>query len=558
MPPSSRRKITLILAGGASLGSYEAGVLTELIYALEVLNQRAETEDQKFTIDVMTGGSAGALVAVLVARIMLFNVSGLRRNLYNAWVKRTSIVELLDGVPDNALLSKDVVRRIAEDYVVEGTGSPQNRTEVASFAPEVLRLGLTISNMHGMDYALPYLAATTPGDRAFISTIFSDSANYKITQANLFDSKYWATLANTAIASASFPIIFRPEAVFRSAKDFPKAVPPKGFFPPVGDRPMSYLDGGLFNNEPLRDAIYLSREADDGTLDPNRIFLLIDPSINRSEFEATIPPDAPLESIIGRLFSMIFNESRAVDWLRDAIEKNVELSWRDDLIHALSGLIATAPPAESQQLLEQVRTLSSRVIDEKSQLASSEVERDRLYQNLEATPDQFPEEFRRLTATDTDSVKREIFKNVVFILNNAANLDNKSQLNLCLIGSVPEKTAGDQISGFGGFFNEEWRQFDYRQGRIEAHTQLPRILGADYPREQVNGRVSEEYAIPAIWENFASVTMEDADRSLRQELRDNMLDRAAKVIGGTLNVPLSGWVISRLLVRPKVNELLKL
>jgi predicted acylesterase/phospholipase RssA len=56
------RKIALILAGGVSLGSYEAGVLTELLYALETLNATAQQEERpRYVLDVMTGGSAGRI-----------------------------------------------------------------------------------------------------------------------------------------------------------------------------------------------------------------------------------------------------------------------------------------------------------------------------------------------------------------------------------------------------------------------------------------------------------------------------------------------------------------
>jgi predicted patatin/cPLA2 family phospholipase len=36
------KKIALVIAGAGSLGSYEAGVLAELMYALDVLNQSRE------------------------------------------------------------------------------------------------------------------------------------------------------------------------------------------------------------------------------------------------------------------------------------------------------------------------------------------------------------------------------------------------------------------------------------------------------------------------------------------------------------------------------------
>ena len=53
-----------MLFGAVSLGSWEAGVLDELLYQLDRLNQDREPQDL-FKIDVITGASAGALTAAL-------------------------------------------------------------------------------------------------------------------------------------------------------------------------------------------------------------------------------------------------------------------------------------------------------------------------------------------------------------------------------------------------------------------------------------------------------------------------------------------------------------
>ncbi|MGF1536934.1 MAG: patatin-like phospholipase family protein [Elainellaceae cyanobacterium] len=156
MPP--RRNIALVIAGGASLGSYEAGVMTELLYALEYLNRTRKPNEPEYVIDVITGGSAGALTAALTARIMMYDTKA-RSRLYEAWVERIDIVELMRRAPGNAILSKEVIRSLAQELIVDGTGEVANRTDVASFAPRALRLGLSLSNMNGIDYALPALSS---------------------------------------------------------------------------------------------------------------------------------------------------------------------------------------------------------------------------------------------------------------------------------------------------------------------------------------------------------------------------------------------------------------
>ena len=177
MPP--RRNIALVIAGGASLGSYEAGVMTELLYALDYLNRTRKPDEPQFVIDVMTGGSAGALTATLVARILMHN-SGDRARLYEAWVERINIIELMQNAPDNAVLSKNVIRKLAHELVVEGIDPAE--AAPASFAPSTLRLGLSLSNMNGIDYRLPVLASAMATGKPFITTLFSDTAQFRLTQ----------------------------------------------------------------------------------------------------------------------------------------------------------------------------------------------------------------------------------------------------------------------------------------------------------------------------------------------------------------------------------------
>ncbi|MGF1514004.1 MAG: patatin-like phospholipase family protein [Elainellaceae cyanobacterium] len=560
MPP--RRNIALVIAGGASLGSYEAGVMTELLYALEYLNRTRKPDEPEYVIDVMTGGSAGALTAILVARIMMYDIEA-RSRLYKSWVERIDIVELMQRAPDNALLSKAVIQSLAREFIIEGSEDAASRTAVASFAPSTLRLSLSLSNMNGIDYALPALSTAMVTGKRFVTTLFSDTAEFRLSEQTLLDAALWTEIVDAAIASSSFPIAFQPEAVVRRPTDYPESLlsqPPLKFFPSLNQpgpsqRPMTFLDGGIFNNEPLQEAIKLARDADGGIPDPNRLFLLVDPAINVSSFDPAVDPEAPLENHVSRLIQMIFNQGQAIQWLRQAYLKNTEIAWRDELVKGITYLVRTSDIASDAQFVDGLQQLTQRVIREKSRLAEEDDIQPALEALLKTVEDRFSKEYASLKSVPRGAQKQDVFRNLVFILNTVANLEDKATLQFSVIGSTPGQTAGDQISGFGGFFNQEWRQYDYRQGRIEAHNRLREILAVNYPKEQANGRTIDDYRIE---QDFSDVTLSDADRDLRKAIRRTILDRFAKLVGNTLKVPASGWLVTQVLLRPRVSELLKL
>jgi hypothetical protein len=54
--------------------------------------------------------------------------------------------------------------------------------------------------------------------------------------------------------------------------------------------------------------------------------------------------------------------------------------------------------------------------------------------------------------------RHDILVHMIFVLNSVSALDKKSRLNVDIIYADPEKTAGDQLASFGGFFDEAWRE----------------------------------------------------------------------------------------------------
>jgi hypothetical protein len=173
-----------------------------------------------------------------------------------------------------------------------------------------------------------------------------------------------------------------------------------------------------------------------------------------------------------------------------------------------------------------------------------------------------------------ESQRQEIFLLILFILDHVADLQGKTALWLEVIGHDPAlPLAGSQVSGFAGFFNEEWRAYDYRRGRVDARaaftggTQPLRALLGDYPPEPVAQQPSkpgagepDEYdADRDRWRarlhspRFPLVTFDDIDEGRRKAFRGRIGDRVKTVLGIS---GLTGMVFD-MFVKPKIDKLLR-
>lgn len=65
-------RLAITIAGAVSLGSFEGGVLYEVVDALGQHNQ-ASSPDQQIHIDVFTGASAGGMTAAIASQNLLYS-----------------------------------------------------------------------------------------------------------------------------------------------------------------------------------------------------------------------------------------------------------------------------------------------------------------------------------------------------------------------------------------------------------------------------------------------------------------------------------------------------
>jgi predicted acylesterase/phospholipase RssA len=69
------KRLAITISGAVSLGSYEAGVLYEIIHAIGQHN--VSTPDARIEIDVLTGASAGGMTATIAAQKLAFEAGAL-------------------------------------------------------------------------------------------------------------------------------------------------------------------------------------------------------------------------------------------------------------------------------------------------------------------------------------------------------------------------------------------------------------------------------------------------------------------------------------------------
>lgn len=154
-------KVALVVSGAISLGSFEAGVIAELLRA-------AQEVDSPIEIDIIGGASAGAITGTTVAYYLTRGVRGPEGNWdefpgLSAW-KNIDVDKLthynrrdsrLDE-PDNGLLSRSVLLQTLADVLdprIDSGPGRASQDDIALRRNDVLLL-LTLTDLHGYEVSL--------------------------------------------------------------------------------------------------------------------------------------------------------------------------------------------------------------------------------------------------------------------------------------------------------------------------------------------------------------------------------------------------------------------
>ncbi len=510
-------KISLVIAGAVSLGSYEGGALSELLYTLEYLNGTDDSgnprSSTRYVIDVITGGSAGSLTGAMVARVLLHDIN--RRDiLKKCWVDKVDFKMLQDSqnkYPGALFKTDDVQDRLMKLYLQgRKPEHPDDKDDAftmqvvqrASCAPDegdALRLAFSVTNLAGVDYQIPYRNTELGEIKGQMQTYFSFFDEFEVDDDTLLDVDYWTRISNSAVASGTFPLAFTPKKLKKTLGDYPNAPPRINTYLGADPQDVEHYDGGMLRNEPLKKAMQLSSRADGGLINEDRIFILIDPNMNKSKqqtlfsHERNRSPDLITNAM--RCVDAVCSEASNEDW-KHINKVNRQLQWMrgiaNDYAHfanalpddALAGTCAASHAEALQILAEKARVVSASHPPDLT---------GRYYKDSIAHARSLFASAFDLLRDDrgSDELFRkagEYLEDKLFCLLAASDLNRKSEINLWIIGADKKKVGGDPLFAMLGFFKHAVREYDYRVGRQNTR----KILTTDIFKKELTDAFPRE------------------------------------------------------------------
>lgn len=214
------------------------------------------------------------------------------------------------------------------------------------------------------------------------------AAERRGTIGDLREPRSWAKIAATAIASGAFPGAFEPVVLRRRAYEYGRRLWCRTFgireadYDPAAEFLFTYADGGMFNNEPIREAFRLAsfidgHRPDDGGRAVERLIVFVDPFISPETpaFNLPIHRQWALEEPnifgsldghdlrrrnsldrllphLGTLLGAVSNESRTIETDRIAQVRDV-FALRSAIRASLDGTLATNTPTAEYERLRQ-------------------------------------------------------------------------------------------------------------------------------------------------------------------------------------------------------------
>lgn len=558
-------RLAIAISGAVSLGSYEAGVLFEVVRAIGLHNRASSDPQNRIVIDVITGASAGGMTAAILAQKLLFEGFQLDHpfgnHLYQPWVEMADIRSMLDPRPEDdpemSILSSEFIAEIAEQFLLDRyryAAEPEPIVHPA--AADAIRVGLALSNLNGVDRVLPAFDGAelgSPGEQ-FTYTHFQDRLTVEI-RKDEESPALWERLARAARASGAFPFAFRPLRVPRNPdeKDYRGLGIAPDDFPP---RAFTYTDGGVFNNSPLGMAKRLANEVDVEPLDyERRFFLYISPDRKTSTANRVLDEfNARFADFGMALGNAVFQQARFQDWAYTAYFNEL-VDQFDDRAYGLRELLRHLDEAQCEAIDRAAELLLSALYAGNPAADARVADFNRLKQQF-----MVDEEARSLLREKGEAVT-DVWLRAVQVLEKSGRLDSKDKMTVYTVTASPEELAGEGIAAFAGFFDGRFRQFDYAAGRRKARRFLDN-LKQEY---QQGGKrhlpltgFSYPDRVPVMDERLAQAGIEEVERVVREQLLERVSDRAQRLLK-QLGV---GWVTRKLLlwffIVPRLRRLLKL
>lgn len=442
-------RLALVLGGPASLGAYSAGAVTEVLSAL-----RRNRREERVTVGVVTGASAGGLSAAMAARCLVVNPA-LLPWLEPFWVRGMSAEHLLDPRrrDRSGLLNAEPVRQMLGHLV---SGDPAADDAPSGSLGSSLRVGLSLVD-------LPGRTGSGGGRR------HDGEAVFELDRSHRAGHPAWDGLREAAVAAAGIPGVFPLRSLRGRLTGGPEA---------EAERPR-WAGDGLGTERPLSLA---RRLAGRFPAEPERgwRFVVVDPravgeGAARGAAEEAEPRGAATAA--GRMLAASLGLGTARDWR--------EAAGADERGELLRALVERLPEIHGGLDDPAAVGLGRRVGELAERVAEWEVRRRGGGEGDDPALDQLD---RSLAAIRGRAAYRPAFRHVesragrtrlaklVYVLEAAADLPSRAAGPAHRV--APEAPlAGERVACLGGFLEPGWRAADFAAGRRDARRVLEEELG---------------------------------------------------------------------------------
>jgi patatin-like phospholipase len=569
------KRLAITISGAVSLGSYEAGVLFEIIEALRQHNINRETTDsEKILIDVITGASAGGMTAAIATQKLLYDASALAGERNNAfylpWVFDVSLQRLLQlQRSDNAahsILSSELVRTIAHRYLLAryDASVPPKRESHPAAAPTI-RLGLALSNINGVDYDRPLQTR----QQKFTYTRYQDEYTtcFELGNPEHDTAAAWRFACEAALSTGAFPFAFRLVPLTRSRQEYVNADPVGSQFLlpwPAATAMFAYTDGGTFQNEPLGLAKNLVDITDQHRDADSRFYLFVSPGLKRGDADARFQASSPdIPVVIGHLVGAIFNQARFQDWVT-AESMNDRIRLFDERALGLKDLILDGTIDPERDLQAASKALLP-ILFTKKEAGHTET-----YQSAQQRlSHQYKKEFDDIVRqkpgrTEPDS-NAKLWIDAMLTLETAAQLGMRDEMVIYGITAEENKLASNPICAFGGFFDLRFREHDYAVGRQKAREFLRELNNPAHDVRRPKGlstlgpircQIPENDDDLNVDHSLDGLKFENLDKDLLSRFENQGLKRIDDLLEQLSVNSVIRWLVCKFYLKPKLQEFL--
>ena len=127
----------------------------------------------------------------------------------------------------------------------------------------------------------------------------------------------------------------------------------------------SYIDGGTFNNQPIGEAVRLSRQTAGFDFDEPRKYIFVNANSDNSVFrdhDVMKAITGDFLHLLERVAQIIFNQARVSDLLQ-ALQINEQIVWRQQFLDTLVGLIQTVSVTDQPVFIQRLRDLAGSMVE---------------------------------------------------------------------------------------------------------------------------------------------------------------------------------------------------